>query len=102
MTVKCPAEARLWTRPVSGRWRLPPHREFHLRPSYCLYNCLTSADCRDTPSMGSTISAEVLELIDNRLEYQVSVRPLNLFLRSNLQHTYLSPRWPWRGLPLTS
>ena len=80
---------------------MPPHREFHLRPSYGLSD-LSRQRTEDTPSMGSTISAEVLELIDNRLEYQVSERPLNLFLRSNLQHTYLSPRWPWRGLPLTS
>ena len=37
--------------------------------------------------MGSTLSAEVLELIDNRLEYQVSVAQYSTVQYSTVQYS---------------
>ena len=56
--------------PVAADWTNPPvvSTQTPLPPALLSFS---------TPSMGSTISAEVLELIDNRLEYQVwRPRPL--------------------------
>ena len=41
--------------------------------------------------MGSTLSAEVLELIDNRLEYQVSVAQYSTVQYSTVQYRSVQP-----------
>ena len=41
--------------------------------------------------MGSTLSAEVLELIDNRLEYQVSVVQYSTVQYSTVQYSSVQP-----------